>query len=270
MSIESPALDPDARARALGYPYPAPASDCVWVDGRTVPLRAHDVNAIAGALAEVGADARAKRTPVLAIGSNRAPEQLARKFADFPSPCAIVIARAFLKGFDVVYGAGIAGYGAVGGATLAPSPGTEVEVWATWLDNAQLQRMHETEGLAAGVYGLYELQRISLAFKSGPVWSSAVAYVQRRGALGLGGAPTAIAEVPARGRRLQALRQPQAQALLRDRFAPGASVDRFIHENLTRSDLRQARMATLAKTAIPFDWPHMTDRTPLELRRGRR
>lgn len=266
MTADSLLLDPDARARALGYPYPAPPWDCVWVDGRTVPLTAHGVNAVAAALADVGADPRAKRTPVLAIGSNRAPEQLARKFADFDSPCAVVVAKAALKDFDVVYGAGIAGYGAVGGATLAPSPGTTVEVWATWLDDRQLQRMHETEGLAAGVYGLYELQKIELSFDSGPFWSSALAYVQRRGALNLGGAPVAIAEAPALNRRFQALRQPQLQALLRDRFAPGRSVDRFIAENLADNDLRLARIETLKRTAIPFDWPHVADRTPLELR----
>ncbi len=258
-------MDADSRARALGYPYGAPRGDCVWVDGRTVPLEGSNVNAIAGALDAVGADPRAKRTPILAIGSNRAPVQLARKFADFPKPCAVIVARAVLKDFDVVYGAGIAGYGAVGGATLAPSPGTAVEVWATWLDDAQLARMHETEGLAAGVYALLELQQIDLVFDAGPVWSSVLAYVQRSGALNLGGAPTALAEIPAKGRRFQALRQTELQGLLRDRFAPGLPLDRFVEENVEALSIRQARTATLRKTAIPFDWPHKQDRTPRHL-----
>lgn len=266
MTYDSQFLDPVARARALGYPYSAPPGDCVWVDGRTVRLAGHDVNAVAKALADVGADPRAKRTPVLAIGSNRAPEQLARKFADFPSPCAVIVVKATLAGFDVVYGAGIAGYGAVGGATLAPSPGTTVDVWATWLDDDQLRRMHETEGLGAGVYGLFDLQKIDLRFAAGPRWDTVLAYVQRRGALNLGGAPVALAEVPATRRRFQALGQRQLQAILRDRFAAGASVESFIAENLTRPDVRQARIDALSRTALPFDWPHVADRTPAELR----
>lgn len=262
-------MDADSRARALGYPYPAPVSDCVWVDGDVAPLGGCDVNSIARALEQVGADPRAKRTPVLAIGSNRAPRQLARKFADFSKPCAVIVAKAKLKDFDVVYGAGISSYGAVGGATLAPSPGTTVEIWATWLDDAQLARMHETEGLSAGVYGYLELRRIDLQFDAGPAWESALIYVQRHGALNLGGEPAALAEIPAEGRRFQALRQGQLQMMLRDRFAPGRSVDAFIAQNLSRPELRRARIQTLRQNAIPFDWPHTYDRTPPDLWRRR-
>lgn len=261
-------LDDDARDRALQYPYAPPPGDCVWADGALTPLNGVDVNAIGAALQAVGADPRGRRTPILAIGSNRAPVQLARKFADFPKPCAVVVARAQLQDFDVVYGAGIAGYGAVGGATLAPSPGTRVEVWATWLDEAQMERMHETEGLSAGVYAFMELRRIDLVFDAGPQWTSAMAYVQRRGALNLGGAPVAIAEAPATGRKFQALRQPQMQAVLRDIFSAAAPLDKFIAENVMRPETRQARIAAMSRTAIPFDWPYAHDRTPAYLWRG--
>ncbi len=250
----------DWRVRALGYPYPAPPGDCVWVDGRVEPWADRDF-AASGA---VGAAGDAPRTPVLAIGSNRAPTQLARKFADFTAPCAIPLARARLQDFDVVFGAGIAGYGAVGGATLAPSPGTTVQVWVSWLDAAQLARMHATEGLAAGVYGFLELNEIALTFDAGPVWTSALAYVQRRGALNLGGGAIALAEAPASGRRFAALRQRQLQAALRDRFAPGATVGAFVRENLADQNLRQRRIASLAGDATPFDWPNVVDRTPVD------
>ncbi|MGZ0189391.1 MAG: hypothetical protein ACKVH0_15535 [Alphaproteobacteria bacterium] len=261
-------MEPYDRARALGYPYAAPLGDCIWVDGRVEPLGGGGVNTVASALEDAGANPRAKRTPVLAIGSNRAPAQLSRKFDDFPSPCAVVVARAHLQDFDVVYGAGIAGYGAIGGATLAPSPGTTVEVWATWLDDKQLARMHETEGLSAGVYGLLELQQINLRFDSGAEWTTALAYVQRHGSLNLGGQPTALQEIPALNRNFQALSQRQLQLILRDRFAPAASLDRFIQENLENPSIRQARAKALRETAISFDWPHIQDRTPISLWRG--
>ena len=262
------ALSADERYRAVAYPYPAPVADCVWVDGRIEPLLCAGVNDIAAALESVGADPRARRTPILAIGSNRAPSQLIRKFAGFPTPCAVLVAKASLKGFDVVFGASISGYGAVGGATLAPSPGTDVEVWATWLDDAQLAHMHETEGLSAGVYALLELQQIDLTFAAGPVWTAAEAYVQRAGALNLGGAPTAFAEVPATGRKFQALTQRQAQSALRDRFAQNRTIDQFIAENIHHKEKRMARVHTLRQSAIPFEWPHIHDVTPKSLWRG--
>lgn len=261
MTRESPPLDPIARERAMGYPYPSPPFDCVWTKQGLMRLKGHDPRAIGRALQSVGADPEARRTPVLAIGSNRAPAQLLRKFHDFEAP-AVVVARATLFDFDVVYGAGIGGYGAIGGATLAPCSGAAVEVWTTWLDDDQLQRMHETEGLAGGVYGFYELRSLTLCFAAGTRWPKALAYVQKRGALNLGGRPVALAEVPAERRRFPALRQPQLQALMRDRFAPGATVDRFVHENLTKPDVRQARIKALSENAIPFDWPHMLDVTP--------
>jgi hypothetical protein len=191
-----------------------------------------------------------------------------RKFSDFPSPCAILIAKAELSGFDVVFGASISRYGAVGGATLAQSPGTVVEVWTTWLDDQQLAHMHETEGLRAGTYALLELQKIDLAFAAGPVWTTAEAYVHRAGALNLGGSPTAYAEVPATGRKFQALTQRQAQATLRDQFAPNRTVDQFIAENINYKEKRMARVHVLRQSAIPFDWPHINDVTPKSLWRG--
>ena len=143
-----------------------------------------------------------------------------------------------------------------------------MEVWATWLDDKQLARMHETEGLSAGVYGLLELQQINLRFDSGAEWTTALAYVQRHGSLNLGGQPTALQEIPALNRNFQALSQRQLQLILRDRFAPAASLDRFIQENLENPSIRQARAKALRETAISFDWPHIQDRTPISLWRG--
>ena len=55
--------------------------------------------------------------PVLAIGSNGSPQQLARKFpaSKFPSGVLIPVVRAVLEDFDVVYAPLIAAYGACAG-----------------------------------------------------------------------------------------------------------------------------------------------------------
>ena len=57
-------------------------------------------------------------TPVLALGSNAGPAQLARKFADLPH-AAVPTLKAALTGFDVVYAPLVSSYGSVTGARPA-------------------------------------------------------------------------------------------------------------------------------------------------------
>ena len=116
--------------RALNYPYSYPAYDFVLDKGSVAPLP--DRNSLEG------------RVPVLAIGSNRSPEQLLRKFGDqdfLPVTCVK------LCDYDVVYAAHIASYGSIP-AVLARSPGTIVDIAITWFTKSQLQRMHETEAVS--------------------------------------------------------------------------------------------------------------------------
>lgn len=86
-------------------------------------------------------------TPVLAIGSNAGPEQLARKFplSLFPDGVVVPVIQCVLRNFDVVFAPLISSYGSCT-ATLEASPGTAVEVFLTYLTPRLEQRMHETEG----------------------------------------------------------------------------------------------------------------------------
>lgn len=61
-----------------------------------------------------------KLTPVLAVGSNAAPAQLARKFPSkrFPDGVVIPILRCVLPDFDVVYAPLISSYGSCTGESL--------------------------------------------------------------------------------------------------------------------------------------------------------
>jgi len=63
-------------------------------------------------------------TPVLAIGSNAGPEQLARKFPPemFPAGVVVPAVRAVLEDFDVVYAPLISSYGSCTGAARAARP----------------------------------------------------------------------------------------------------------------------------------------------------
>ena len=134
--------------RALGYPYSFPDRDFVLSNGDIQDLE--DDSILSG------------RKPVLAVGSNRSPEQLLRKFG---SDNLVPVTHAELSDYDVVYSAHIASYGSIP-ATLNASPGTIVNVCLTWLSSPQLSRMHETESL--GVSYVY-LESKKLDIKLGLV-----------------------------------------------------------------------------------------------------
>src|SRR3546814_316066 len=119
---------------AKGYPYAAPAGSYLYRDGASKPLEG-----------SLDPDLMAGRVPVIAHGSNRAPEQLHRKFGHLAGAAsAIPVTRTWLGDHDVVYSAHVTRYGSLS-ATLHRAPGTRVQVYVTWLTEAQLPRMHETE-----------------------------------------------------------------------------------------------------------------------------
>lgn len=123
--------------RAFLYPYAAPDHDFLFRGGNVIPMMAGDI-----------ASQTSGRTPVLAVGSNRAPVQLTRKFTHQNLSDEIPVTHGWLAHHDIVYSPHITGYGAVP-ATLAPSPGTRVRVSITWLTPTQLSHMHVTESVPA-------------------------------------------------------------------------------------------------------------------------
>lgn len=224
----------DVLARALGYPYAAHPTDYLFRDGQAHPLPHPAPDGL---------------TPVIAVGSNRAPAQLARKYAGHD--VAVPVTRAWARDVDVVHAAHLAAYGAVP-ATLARSPGTEVELWITWLDPAALQIMDATE--AVGV----NYDRVTVALDwvgDGP--ASALLYAARRGLLRHGEGAVALAQVPARQRRFPAMTQ---EALLRLLHGRAGSAKRFedwllSHVGPDGRRRREALTGRMAASAIRGEVP---------------
>jgi hypothetical protein len=243
-----------ARARlALGYPYPAPAAAYTFRAGAVAPF---DPACLKG------------RTPVIAHGSNRAPGQLARKFAAFEGEAATIpVSFAWLHDYDVVYSAHITTYGAVA-STLQHVPGVRVRVAVTWLDTPQLARMHETEGN----YGFGQLRGARVchdapldaageaageAGEEAPPRPSLAMYLSDHGHLADdGGAPVGLAAVEAHGRPHAARSQGQVLEMLRRRLAPGRGFESFILDNVDCAATRRARIAALTETAGATRVPH--------------
>jgi hypothetical protein len=229
-------------ARARGYPYPAPAQSFLYRDGTAQPL---DGARFAG------------RWPVLAHGSNRAPEQLARKFRHFSGAASeIPVTYVWLAGYDVVYSAHVTAYGAVA-STLTRAPGCRVRVALSWLDDAQLARMHETEGN----YAFGRLAGTELAPEAGPsaARTAIYMYLSDHGCLlDDAGRPAALAAVRAEARPHGALDQDGALALLRDRLAPDRPLAAFILQQIDDPETRAARIRAVKAHARPTEVPHFT------------
>ena len=231
---------------AKGYPYAAPAGSYLYCDGETLPLTgALDPGLMAG------------RVPVVAHGSNRAPEQLHRKFGHLAGAASeIPVTRAWLADHDVVYSAHMTRYGSIS-ATLHEAPGTRVQIYITWLTEAQLPRMHETE-IGLGNYGYGRMAGLALQIEGGPLLSEAFAYLSVHGCLADPekiDAPLALSAVPAEGRVHRAVDQEAALSVLHAAHHPGDALDAMILANIKNTEQRRRLVEALQQSAVPWSVP---------------
>ena len=260
-------------ARAKRYPYAAARTSFALVGGRQYAVSLTD--GAGGALDLARARARdpesarelpltdlpasdldpgslAARVPVLAYAANRSPEALERKRSrpGFPADTAIVVLRARLRHLDVVYSAHLSAYGSVG-ATLQRSPGTSAEVSVTLLTEPQLAALGETEPN----YTLAELRAVDLELEGGGRLDRVRSYVSRHGCLVLDRAEVALAAIPARGRRLSELTQPEVLDRVAARLGHRGTLDEFILENVADPELAAQRTRQLRRDARPLAPP---------------
>ncbi len=241
----TPPADMDPVVRATTYPYLIPESSFLFAQG-------------AWQAGDIDAAQTAGRTPVIACGSNRSPEQLARKFADFED-VVIPVQRAWLEDFDVVYAAHLTGYGAVA-ANLQHVPGARVEVSVTWLADDQMARMHATEGLGYS-YHYARLHGLALQLEGSGTRAEAFAYVYDKGSLRQAeetpGDHAAIAEIKAEDRQDHPMTQPEALALVQTRLGHTGSLEGFITGTVADRALRARYEAVLHRDAVPFRWSRL-------------
>ena len=238
----------DLVAMAMDYPFSRPDHSFLFADGAVRILAVERVDAT---LARWGAAPMAERTAVLAYGANAAPERLRRKFAGHAPGMVFPVLGARLFDFDIVYACHYSSYGALP-ATLAPSPGTVVEVAVTYLDPGQLARMHETE-LPSQNYVFGRLEKITLRPDGLADLDAVHSYWTAYGYFADGAGPVALSAVAAEGRRFAAAAQRAMQIRALEHLAPGRDLHQFIHENIADPGLRRRRGLALRAKARPFD-----------------
>jgi hypothetical protein len=227
---------PHRIAFAKAYPFAILDHSFFLKDGAVTPLPPGDAH-------------RAGRTAVLASGSNRSHEQLARKFAEDPE--GVATERAWLADFDVVYAAHITRYGSIP-TTLQHVTGMRVHLAINWLTDRQLAAMHATEGN----YDFVALERIMLETETGPALEEAHVYVARNGFLTHEGAPIGSREAAAENRPHTAMDQHEAQAHVHARLGGDTHPDDFVLQNIEDERLRLERAKLLHDPKAVFGWPH--------------
>lgn len=235
-------------AHALGYPWPRPETSYLLDDGVVHELDGLDERA-AGELVD---GAAAGRYPLLAFGSNGAPERLALKFAHLaPEQRRILVIAGELHDFDVGVSALPAVYGAMP-ATIVPSPGTAVRACVLWATAEQVTALTWTE--LSYALGRLDPIRFDPDVPSAPAVASVLAYASRWGAHRVAGDVVALAGVPARGRRAPALTQEELlDGVAREALAPGAGARDLVvwlMEDFAAAAQRLAPLLT--ERALPF------------------
>lgn len=213
----------------LDYPFPAPLERFVFTsEGEPPPFNTTG------------------RTPVLALGSNASPAQLGRKFARLKGH--IPVSRATLFDHVVVYSAHFSRYGALP-ATLYQHPGGVSFIAITWLDAAQLARMHETESVGVN-YDYVEMADFRLEHDGELPEAAGIvsigAYVSRLGMLLHDGQPIRLAETASSGCPLPALTQPAALRFAHKRVASDLAFPDFMRRVVEDEAFRRGCSSRLA------------------------
>lgn len=234
----------DTIQHAKAYPFGIPENSYVLDRDGWRPLEGEFCNA--------------GRHAVIASGSNASPERLMAKYADHPHLLdePIVVTRGQLHDFDAVYSAHFTSYGAIP-ATLAHAPGAIADVFVTWLTDAQLERMHETEAVGVN-YVFAKLSRIHLLCGCGGGMTTAHAYISKRGCLNKGGNPVPLAALNTEHRQWRAMTQVEVLDYARSLIAPTEETDTFIRQHIDCPDTRAERTQQISQDALGLGWSGVT------------
>ena len=234
--------------RAYKYPYDAPEGGFVLASGRLLNLEQAQLDQMDE---DPNSGVLAGRTPVLSVGSNRAPVQLLRKFGP---DSFLPVTPARLHDCDITHAA-ILGYYAAVPCTACPSPGTIVDLNVVWLDDYQLAQMHRTEGInVAYDFVMMETVEHQFTVRPGPVFG----YAARAGVLDCGdGEPAGLSAIPSHGRKFKSLTQAEANAKLRElaMVDDDRSMIQFITEMQADKSARDAIIVRLRPHAIQAHKP---------------
>ena len=230
------------------YPY-VTITDNLLGDS-TVRLPDDSVITVEKLLAKLGLPEKSDITlaPVVGYGSNPAPAQLERKFRakSLKGDVVVPVMKGRLKDFDVAWTPVFVSYGAMP-STITRSPGTEVDVWITWLDEEAVKAMDATERADPARRPLYVRSKLEGATYQfdGPQPEFIELYVSCFGPLTIDGKTYAVDAVPAKGRKFLPLSSPEALKAVLPILEWEGDVLELLYDNVVSPENRAQRSTQL-------------------------
>lgn len=252
---------------ALDYPFDIVSDACIFRNGQVQKLEQIPENCIIEEYINQYLPKDKMRSfppplqpnpPLITYASNAAPSQLVRKLTSQGFESTIVIFRATLQNFDVVYSAHITDYGAIP-ATLQYSHGLETSVYVIFTTPETLARFHQTEG-AGKAYNFVKLWDIRLKIENWPLYFEAYTYLSNPGPIEIDGQPIGLEKITFRGRRKTFMSERDVQKLLYEKINGTVPADeqleRFVLEQCGEEGraVRDQRREFLKKFAGTFKY----------------
>lgn len=243
--------DAGVLAQAIAYPWTRPPGSYLLRDTEVEPFAEISAAERESTLEQFTSEGSG-RSPLLAIGSNAAPDTLVRKFAHFEDAAdrTVLAVTGRLREFDVGVAANPTLYGSMP-ATIFPSPGTAVCATVLWVTPQQFTQLTWSELT-------YRLGRLRTRFEADDGdahFDEVMVFVSRFGAFCVDGRPVALAAIPAVDRAATALSQEQmldAAAALA--LGPGADAEALVRAVYEEFEALVPKLITTVRNAsLPFE-----------------
>lgn len=194
--------------------------------------------------------------PILAYGASASRTRLIREFG--AAGGNILILKATLFDFDVVYSAHLAPCGAIP-ATLERAPGLETLVSVLFLEPEMLLKLHEAER-AGTEYDFIHLWNIRLQIEAWPLYFDAYTYISCSGPILLDGKPVGLKSSVTRGLRGASMDERQILSWFYEEMKGRTPSEKelkdfvFEHANTMGEAIRAERNRIMNKYAGTFDF----------------
>ena len=255
-------------ARAKRYPFDPPSTSYLFVDGASWYLRDYNrreprkslvnINGssqqVDQVLAHHGYDPAAlsvPRVPVIASGSNASPTRLNEKYSGTPGQTLIPVIKYQIADLVPAFSAKFASYGSIT-ATLQYAPGFQSDMFVTYLSEAQLIRMHETEAIG-DEYHFMQINNVTMR-RAGvrPMVMPIYAYISVKGVLQVNNVQFTLSNMAVANTRFAARSQVEILQLAWELLKSNQTLDVFIYENISNERIRRRHNDRLQAHSAPF------------------
>jgi len=257
-------------ARAKLYPFDPPSTSYLFAERACWNLHDYDLEDPGNASVEIEgilqpinkalvnhgyspASLNAPRVPVLASGSNASPTRLREKFGSNSGQALIPVVKHQVLDILPVFSAKFASYGSIT-ATLQYAPGSQSQMFVTYLSEPQLLRMHSTEAIG-DEYHFTCIENVKIVSESGTATRGPVyAYLSIKDVFQVNRLQFTLREFKtnAPGEHFAARSQETMLKLAWKLLASCKDFETFIYENISNKNIRQQRNDRLRVYSTPF------------------